>query len=119
MVYQNHQSGNHAEALAEAFLQENGLTTREKNYAAHDIGEIDLIMQDGAYCVFIEVRARTKADHGHPLESISNSKQKRIVRTAKHYLMKYDLWEKIDCRFDAVGIVFGEPPIWVQNAFEC
>ena len=49
-------SGNLFEDQACAFLQAQGLSLLARNWSCR-FGEIDLIMQDGKYRVFVEVRA--------------------------------------------------------------
>jgi len=51
-------------------------------------GEIDLIMMDAGTntLVFIEVRYRKNTDYGAGFESISRSKQKKIITSAKCFI---------------------------------
>ncbi len=94
--------GQQAETIAETFLMAAGLAPIKRNYYCK-CGEIDLIMTDQESLVFVEVRYRNNTDHGTPLESITISKQRKIIRTVKHYLTIHNLWHK-PCRIDAVGI---------------
>lgn len=71
-------------------------------------GEIDIIARDGEVLCFIEVRSRTTAAFGHPLETIDAGKQQRIARAAACYLADHP--HAGPCRFDAVGIVMGSTP---------
>lgn len=48
--------GQSAESRAAAYLQSHGLKLLARNWR---FGEVDLIMQDGAALVFIEVRLRS------------------------------------------------------------
>lgn len=52
--------------------------------------------------VFVKMRVRQKSPDHHPLETITNQKQKRIGRAARWFLVKN--WKKTqpDCRFDVV-----------------
>ncbi len=111
------QTGLKAEDLARDYLLRRGLIWRASNYRTR-IGEIDLIMQDGGYLVFIEVRARSSAAYGNALESITVTKQQKIMRTAALYLQRYSESEQYACRFDVVGLQ-GHPPkiSWIKNAF--
>lgn len=111
------QTGLTAEDLARDYLLRRGLIWRASNYRTR-IGEIDLIMQDGDYLVFIEVRARSSAEYGTALESITLTKQQKIMRTAALYLQRYSKVEQYVCRFDVVGLQ-GHPPkiSWIKNAF--
>ncbi|SFW33234.1 YraN family protein [Nitrosovibrio sp. Nv17] len=108
--------GSEAEQRAEAFLLHQHLRLLARNYRCR-YGEIDLIMQDGEVVVFIEVRLRTHAAFGGPAASITASKQKRLLRSARHYLCS--LKTVPPCRFDAVLLsgAAGEQIDWIRNAF--
>ena len=74
-----------AEQHAARYLQQQGLKPVAQNYRSR-FGEIDLIMQDGATLVFVEVRLRRSANFGGAAASIDARKQQRIIRTAQQYL---------------------------------
>lgn len=109
--------GAHAEQLAVQYLQLQGLKLIEQNYRGK-FGEIDLIMQDGATLVFIEVRLRRNGDFGGAAASIDGNKQQRIVKTAQQYLAK--LARIPACRFDVVLLdgVEERNMQWLKNAFD-
>lgn len=114
-------SGKAAEQVAAQFLQQHGLNLLETNYRCR-FGEIDLIMRDGQVIVFVEVRLRGNASFGGAAASITHSKQKKLTRTAEHYLMHHG---SAACRFDAVlfdaALSDGLAPQhveWVRDAFE-
>jgi putative endonuclease len=106
-----------AEQWAAQYLQDQGLKLLERNYRSR-FGEIDLIMQDGATLVFVEVRLRRNGDYGGAAASIDSHKQQRIIRTSQHYLAS--LVHTPACRFDAVllGDTQGIDAQWLKNAFE-
>src|SRR5580692_493333 len=95
-------SGDLAEQKACEFLQARGLKLIMKNYRCI-FGEIDLIMRDDHDIVFIEVRSRTNTDYGSPIESITKSKQKKIMGTSIHFLQQRNWLNKVNSRFDVVG----------------
>jgi putative endonuclease len=113
--------GEAAEQLALAYLQRQGLTLVQRNYRvargpSARGGEIDLILRDvDGTLVFVEVRARAGTDQGGAAASIGAGKQRRIVRTAQHYLM--NLVTLPPCRFDVVA-VDGEQLEWIRAAFD-
>jgi putative endonuclease len=88
-----------------------------QNYRGR-FGEIDLIMQDDAVLVFIEVRLRRNADFGGAAASIDSRKQQRIIRTAQQYLSA--LTRTPPCRFDVVLMddALGQNVQWLKNAFD-
>lgn len=111
--------GKIAEEIAARYLEKQGLKLKEQNYNCKS-GEIDLVMEDGAMLVFVEVRYRETDDYGDSLTSVTRSKQRKIIRAAKFYLLQHDLFEKISCRFDVVSSSLSENPseiLWIKNAF--
>ena len=109
--------GDYGENIARGYLENKGYVFIERNYRC-DKGEIDLIMKDGEYTVFIEVKHRRDLKMGHPCEAVTPSKQKSIIRTAKYYIYENRL-ENVDFRFD-VFEVFGMETVEVnhiENAF--
>lgn len=109
-------SGADAEQRAEHFLQQQGLVTKNKNYRCK-LGEIDLIMTDGTTLIFIEVRLRNHHQFASAIESITLSKQQKIIRTAHYYLQEHRLTDKIACRFDVIALSNHRDPEWIKNAF--
>lgn len=113
--------GKAAEEKAKKFLCSNNLTLITANYFCRQ-GEIDLIMRDRGSIVFVEVKFRKNTHYGTGLEMVTRKKQRKIIATAKHYLHKHGLTEKVNCRFDIVTleskIHSTEPTInWLKNAF--
>ena len=106
--------GAQAERRAAQYLQQQGLKPVAQNYRSR-FGEVDLVMQDGATLVFVEVRLRRNAGFGGAAASIDAHKQRRIVRTAQQYLA--GLAHVPPCRFDAV-LVDDAGMQWLRNAFE-
>lgn len=113
------------EALALAFLQEQGLILIAQNWLCPKVGELDLVMRDhdtlGELLVFIEVRQRTSHQYGGALDSISRHKQKKIIQTAQRFLTAHPQYHDYGCRFDVVSFdgkqTGSEPTQWIQNAF--
>ncbi|MSQ68213.1 MAG: YraN family protein [Gammaproteobacteria bacterium] len=111
--------GRQHEASAERYLLTQGLRTLSKNFLAHG-GELDLVMEDGPNVVFVEVRFRAKTRYASAIETITTTKQRRIVRAAASYLQKYPALADRPCRFDVVGLDGNElaPSIqWIKDAF--
>lgn len=111
--------GAQSEHRAEEFLRQQGLILKHRNYRTIR-GEIDLIMQDGETLVFIEVRLRRNPRFTTAIESVTRSKQCKIIRTAKYYLQQHKLYDKIPCRFDIIAWDATGPaaqPQWIKNAF--
>jgi putative endonuclease len=110
--------GDAGEDEALAYLQALGLRLLQRNYRTpgRGGGEIDLIMQAGdGTVVFVEVRQRSRTDHGGAAASIGYAKQRRIIFAAQHYLLR---WRSLPpTRFDVVTIE-ARGPQWLQAAFD-
>lgn len=111
-----HKLGKESELNVCRFLEKQGLILIEQNFRCL-CGEIDLIMQHDQEIVFIEVRTRGSQDFGSAIESITKNKQKRIIKSAVFYLQKRNLFDKVYCRFDVVGVA-GNQFEWIPNAFD-
>ena len=111
-------AGQAGEDRALAHLTAAGLALVERNYRTpgRGGGEIDLILRerDGTL-VFVEVRARAGAAHGGALASVGAVKQRRLVRAAQHYLLRWPA--PPPCRFDAV-LIEGDRLQWLRGAFD-
>lgn len=105
------------EQQAQAYLEAQGLKWVSSNYQCR-LGEIDLIMREGDYLVFIEVRARSSAMYGGAAASITYGKRQKIIKTASHYLLSNKLTDKQPTRFDVLSFEGEIPQInWIKNAF--
>jgi putative endonuclease len=107
--------GQVAESDAAAFLQRHGLKLLARNWRCR-FGEIDLVMQDGATLVFVEVRLRSRSDFGGAAASVTPAKQKKLLAAARQYLAALKILPP--CRFDVVALTRSAPPEWIKNAFE-
>jgi putative endonuclease len=107
--------GRAAEAAAADYLARQGLTLLRANYRCR-LGEIDLVLRDGATIVFAEVRLRSSRAFGGAAESIDARKRSRVIAAARHYLAGKP---EAPCRFDAVLLERLDPPAieWIRNAF--
>jgi putative endonuclease len=101
--------GTRCEALAAGYLAGKGLVVRERNYRTR-IGEVDLICEDGATLVFVEVKARRSARYGPGSEAVGPQKQRRLMAIAALYLVRHT---DRGCRFDVVSVAIekGRPLI--------
>lgn len=110
--------GRLAEEQALHYLQERGFKLVKKNYSCR-LGEIDLIMRDREYLVFIEVRSRSHSGYGDGAASISYAKRQKIIKTTSHFLLMNQLQDKYPLRFDVISIDGKLGSIsWIENAFD-
>jgi putative endonuclease len=111
--------GEMAEQMAAVYLAEKGFEIVKRNFRFGKVGEIDIIARDGSYLAFVEVKARTNETYGHPLESITPSKQRTIRKVAEFYLYVNNITNE-PCRFDVVVVDLrsSKPKIeHLENAF--
>ena len=110
----NRQVGSYYEQQARQYLQNKGYKILQMNFRCRT-GEIDMIAKDGAYTVFVEVKARSTYKCGWPCESVTVYKRKKIIKTAQYYLICQHLGD-IPCRFDVIEIYRGQIH-HITNAF--
>ncbi len=107
------------EAAALAYLLTQGLQLLARN-AASKVGELDLVLRDGATVVFVEVRYRATASHGGGAASIDAAKRRKLVRAAQVFLQRHPALAQSPCRFDVVD-ARGDPDApdlrWIPAAF--
>lgn len=111
------EAGQRAEQKALDYLLERGFKLITRNYHCR-FGEIDLIMKDRDYLVFVEVRARSSMVFGGGLASITYAKRQKIIKTTSHYLIKNKMQDKFPIRFDVVSIDGTTGVVsWLKDAF--
>lgn len=104
--------GARGEDQAADYLARQGLRVVARNFRVRG-GEIDLICQDGAEWVFVEVRLRSGRGYGGAAASITAAKQARLALAARHYLARQG---DLPCRFDCLLIEGGRIE-WLRDAF--
>lgn len=111
--------GRSGEDLAEDFLKKNNYKVLSRNYRTK-LGEIDIIAKDKSVICFIEVKTRSSADFGLPLEAVDRRKQRQITKAALIFLKENKLMD-VSARFDIVSVIRSKenPKIeLIKNAFE-
>lgn len=89
------------EAIAAKYLQKKGYKLHATGYRSR-FGEIDLIVSNRKYLVFVEVKLRKSANFARPMEYVDQFKQERLRTTAEIYLSENPT--KLQPRFDVVEI---------------
>ncbi len=91
------------EDQAAEYLSGQGGKIVERNFRT-PVGEIDIIVKERNYIVFVEVKTRRSVAFGTPQEAVGLRKQRQIVRTAQWYLQN-NRNLKLQPRFDVVAIL--------------
>ena len=94
-------TGPWGEALAAAYLRKKRYTLVACNYRCR-FGEVDLIVQDRKYVVFVEVKLRKSARFASAMEYVDSRKQKRLRTTAQLWLSLHPTEKQP--RFDVIEI---------------
>ena len=97
------ETGDFAEQLACDYLVKKGLTLIKRNFRCR-FGEIDLVMQQDDYLVFIEVRSRKRHNQVDAITSIDAFKQQKLTRSAEYYLQQNRVHQDIPARFDVIAV---------------
>lgn len=90
------------EVLAARFLREKGYNVLSSNFRCR-LGEIDIIVSDKRYLVFVEVKTRREDARYLPREAVTVSKQRKLLQTAAVYLSRFPT--KLQPRFDVIEVV--------------
>ena len=111
------EKGRLAEEKALSYLVAQGLKLVAQNFRCR-LGEIDLIMRDRDYLVFIEVRARVSADFGGGIASITYAKRQKIIKSASYYMLTQSARSNLAIRFDVISIDGKSASLsWIKDAF--
>lgn len=113
--------GRWAEDQALAYLEAQGLRCITRNYRCR-LGELDLIVTDGAALIVVEVRLRNNDRFGDGAASVTAAKQRRIVRATGLFLQHQPRWRRAPLRFDVLSVVqrdCGPSVQWIRDAFRC
>ncbi len=116
--------GNLGEDYACEVLTANGYEILNRNFRSR-FGEIDIIARKDNFLCFVEVKTRSEKSMGRPAESVTLSKQQKIIKTTEYYLVRYpSLLEKdgLQPRFDCMEVFAtseGKPVAYeyIKNAF--
>jgi putative endonuclease len=117
--------GRRGEALVAAWYEALDFEVVARNWSCRS-GEIDIVARRGRLLVFCEVKARTSAAFGSPLEAVTGTKQARLRRLAAAWLESERHSEKLQnarprapgwqVRFDVASVLAGEVEV-IEGAF--
>ena len=94
--------GKKGEAQALEFLKKKGYKELAMNWRI-DPYEVDLIMIDHDYLVFIEVKTRSTDAFGNPLDAVNPRKRQKLIRAAHLFIVLHNY--SLEPRFDVISIV--------------
>ncbi len=91
------------EQQAVEYFRHLGMKIVERNFRT-PVGEIDIIVKNRHFIIFVEVKTRRSTAFGTPQEAVGPHKQRQILRTAQWYLQNHSKL-KLQPRFDVVAIL--------------
>ena len=115
-----HKTGARGEARALELLEKKGFELVERNYRS-EYGEIDIIVKNSEYLVFVEVKTRRISSIERPSVWVDRKKQKKLIKTAQIFMTENKT--ELQPRFDIVEVVnnteTGESYLeHIDNAFD-
>ncbi len=112
-------TGAAGESFIADVLKKKGYKLLDRNYKTR-FGEIDIIVSDKKYIVFVEVKTRAKGGLTSPFESVTPSKQKKIILAAQSYLLRNKV--NLQPRFDVAAVYTEDKKIvaydYLTDAFQ-
>lgn len=97
----NNLLGAWGEALAAQYLRKKRYSVVASGFRSR-FGEIDLIVKNRKYLVFVEVKLRKNSDFAKAMEFVDSRKQDKLRATASIYLAHYPT--ALQPRFDVIEI---------------
>lgn len=110
MTLARQQLGKQGEELACRELERLGYHILARRYRTR-YGEIDVVCLHEGVLVFVEVKARSSGDFGHPEDAVTAQKQRRVAAMAETYMAMEGVRGRL-CRFDVVAVETEvDPPV--------
>ncbi|KPJ93098.1 MAG: hypothetical protein AMS18_06045 [Gemmatimonas sp. SG8_17] len=102
-----HRRGAAGEQVARQFLERQGWAVMSHRFRLGRL-EVDLVARKGSLVSFIEVKTRSGAAFGSPLEAVTWQKKREIVRVAQGWMARFGRPEDV-YRFDVIGVTMSGP----------
>ena len=112
-------------------MQAQGFELVRSNYYSR-YGELDLVVKRDQELIFVEVKARAMTHYASAVESVALTKQRKMLKTALHFLHHYEEYQQFCYRFDVICFDFQQHFAktiqhdfsdyhydlhWIENAF--
>ena len=87
--------GDSGEEASVKMLESEGYKILRRNYAIHNVGEIDIIAEKDGEIHICEVRTRLNiGSYPDSTESVTRSKRNKVMRTAEFFVAENNLYDK-------------------------
>ena len=111
MTQQRRALGALGEELAARYLAREGYRIVARNVRAGGV-ELDLVVERGRICAFVEVKTRRSRSHGPPEAAVDARKQQRLARGAAAWLREQRVRRARRVRFDVIAVEPGADGGW-------
>lgn len=101
------ETGRTGEDLVAKEYERQGYKILDRNYIfpkGKQMGELDLVCRKGNELAFVEVKLRRSNKFGTPFEAVSISKQRKLVKMTKLYMLVHKELEDCDYRIDVAAV---------------
>ena len=109
MGYPHHDTGKIGEALAVAWLQQQGFTILLRNWRFKRY-EMDVIAEKSMVLHFIEVKTRRSNAFGYPEEIVDKRKIRRMLRTGAAFQFQNPQWRQVQYDILSITMAYNQPP---------
>lgn len=110
------QHGHDIESFVDRAAQTRGWHCVARNFNSRG-GELDLVYTVADRLIIVEVRYRASNEFGRAAATVGRSKQRRIIKAARYFLLKNPQYGNHAVRFDVVGVDANLELDWIENAF--
>lgn len=76
--------------------------------------DIDIVVQRDSLVAFVEVKARSGAEFGDPVEAVDHRKQRELAKSAQVWIDRHGRAEE-SYRFDVVGVLVDGERVRVKH----
>ncbi len=104
--------GSYGEDIACDYLKKKEYHIIDRNFS-NRLGEVDIICTFNDILIFLEIKSRYTTNYGFPIEAVTYSKQKKIIKLSKSYIQYKNLYN-LNIRYDVITILFNS----INNSYE-
>ena len=112
-------TGKEGEKLAATWFTDNEYQIIETNWRHKNL-EVDIIATKNNILHFIEVKAVTTLQYGHPEEKVDTKKIKNLINLADEYVHQNPQWQRIQFDVLAITILKDKPVAYflIEDVYE-
>jgi len=99
--------GEYGENIVSQWYLDRGYCVLARNWRCRS-GELDIILAKGRQIVICEVKTRSSARYGTPLEAVGPAKQRKLRSLAAQWLREEAPFKPDSVRFDVAAVMGGK-----------